>query len=55
MNFSIIKAQKWDCLKKKRKKEKKKKKAHASLDFLKNCDEKQIFILERPNTAEEER
>ena len=25
-----------------------KKKAHASLDFLKKCDEKQVFILERP-------
>ena len=26
----------------------KKKKAHASLDFLKKCNEKQVFILERP-------
>ena len=25
-----------------------KKKAHASLDFLKKCDVKQVFILERP-------
>ena len=25
------------------------KKMHASLEFLKKCDEKHIFILERPN------
>jgi len=23
---------------------------HASLDFLEKCDEKQVFILERPKT-----
>ena len=31
--------------------QKKKKKVYASLDFLKKCDEKQVLILERPNTS----
>jgi len=44
MNFSIFKAQKKGFIKRK-----KKEKAHASFDFLKKCDEKQVFILERPN------
>ena len=38
MNFSILQSLKSIF----------EKKAHASMDFLKKCDEKQVFILERP-------